>query len=196
MGLLDFISPPDEAARQRNIAFFQQLAQAGAPSATPNSWALGLANGFGEGNKAQLAYQRFAGTQDLQKQELDMNKLKLDAYKQELDRKEKLRGLLSGITSGATQKNPLTAANADSTMIGSAMRGGDALSPESFIATSQTNAQIPQAIQSSHGAPAWQRYMQIGDMLSGQGFADEAKPYYEMADKWKPKYKADTIRDS
>ena len=86
MGLLSFINPEDEGQRQRNIAFFQQLAQAGAPSATQNSWALGLANGFGEGNKAQLAHQRYAGTQDLQKQEIDMNKLRLDAYKQEQER--------------------------------------------------------------------------------------------------------------
>lgn len=190
MGLLSFINPEDEGQRQRNIAFFQQLAQAGAPSATQNSWALGLANGFGEGNKAQLAHQRYAGTQDLQKQEIDMNKLRLDAYKQEQERKDKLRQFMSGLNGGGNTSQPEVFNNA---AIGAHMSGGDAFSPETIASASKNYA----AQQASGGhSPAWQRYQGVGDQLSAAGFVEEAKPYYEMADKWKPKYKADTIRDS
>lgn len=90
MGLLDFISPPDEAARQRNIAFFQQLAQAGAPSATPNSWALGLANGFGEGNKAQIAYQRFDEQQKQLQAQNELQKLHADSLKRDQQMEDEL----------------------------------------------------------------------------------------------------------
>lgn len=193
MGLLDFISPQDEGQRQRNIAFFQQLAQAGAPSATPNSWALGLANGFGEGNKAQLAHQRFAGTQDLQKQEIDMNKMRMDAYRQEQERKnrfQKFRESLQG-----AQQPTQTAANFTNSALNAHFSGGDAFSPESIGMAAQRNAEVP----ASSGQPAlsaWQRYQNLGDQLSAAGFDEEAKPYYDMAEKWKPKFKAETLRDA
>lgn len=196
MGLLSFINPEDEGQRQRNIAFFQQLAQSGAPQATPNSWALGLANGFGEGNKAQLAYQRFAGTQDLQKQEIDMNQMRMDAYRQEQERKDKLRQFLSGLNAQqGAQSSPQTAANFTNSALSAHFNGGDAFSLDSIGAAAQQNASIP-ASSSQSALAAWQRYQGIGDQLSAAGFAEEAKPYYDMADKWKPKYKADTLRDA
>lgn len=189
MGLLDSIDDP-------TMSLAMGLLSAGGPSRTPVSFGQGLASGWGAYQDAArrqqaMQMQRDAFNLDQQRGQLGMQKgqLELDEIRRRMADADKTREILQGAFAAGGQPGAGGVAAATQGMAGAPIPGG------------ATPAAIPQSVQGAQQsapggvtskADVWQRYKSLGDLLASKGQVDAAQQYYGLAEKFRPKYKADS----
>ena len=159
------------------------LMQAGGPSRVPVGFGQALGGAIGSGLQGYQGQQQFNIEKKSKEMQQAMAELQLNEARKKLADQEAARQALMSFYQGNGM--PQSAPQNSSPMAGTPAPTASTGTPAASSMPTASTGVTPKA-------EVWKQYETIGNIMAARGLTDQAQQYYTLAEKYRPKYKADS----